>query len=495
MLFQSQAPQVVQSSLIQAKFNAEQERMEEAANRLCLYSDDYEDIIRETMSTLFHKSNYDRLYYHVNQSQNMLKRVVNELSMVYKAEARRTLSIENQRFEDIKSELDIDTRMKRVNRLTNLLNETIVRVGVRRGAIAWDIITPDIATVIQDENDPTRMAAVCWLRSSVNTMGIATVEYEYMDDLGYWGLLDQSFKPKEWFFDPATTPYRGPDGMPVMPLVVFHRQHPEATFWDQDSGRDLYNAAVLMGVKMTMLDYYFKASSFKQIYVIGSNVNVPDRQVLDPLTVFKVQLDPNTSGEIGTLDLQNRITELVQSLVFQLNSVINNYGISADMWTMSISEMSGRALKIKNRALLEQREEQLPTYRKGEGELFNVTRVVNNAHAGAYGWQKIPDAAEFEVDFAEIEFPEDPTYEIDLETKRLKSGLISLGKFYQRFNPDIKDEQEAEKALLDNLNKLKATREANPTLDEALNYILAGAQKQGQDQAGEAGAEGAGGAE
>lgn len=480
MLFQSQAPQVIQESLIQAKFKAEQDRMAEAANRLCLYSDDYEDIIRESMSGLFHKSNYERLYYHVNQSQNILKRVVNELSMVYKAEAQRSLSIESQRYEDIKNALDMDSRMRRINRLTTLLNEVIVKVGVRRGAIVWDIITPDIATVIQDENDPTRMVACTWHRSAVNTMGSAGVEYEYMDDLGWWCILDESFKVKQVLYSPATTPYRGPDGRPSMPLVVFHRQQPEATFWDQDSGRDLYNASVLMGVKMTMLDYYFKTSSFKQIYVVGSNVNVPDKQVLDPLTVFKVQLDPQTSGEVGTLDLQARIDQLVNSLVFQLNSVINNYGISADMWTLSISEMSGRALKIKNRALLEQRAEQLPTYRQGEQDLFSATRIINNAHAGFFGWERIPEAAELEVDHAEPEFPEDPNYELDLETKRLKSGLISLGKFYQRFNPDITDEQEAEKALLDNLNKLKVTREQNPSLDEALNYIMASAKKAGQ---------------
>jgi hypothetical protein len=171
--------------------------------------------------------------------------------------------------------------------------------------------------------------------------------------------------------------------------------------------------------------------------------------------------------------------------------IINNYGISADMWTLSVSEMSGRALKIRNMALLEQRQEQTPAYRRLETELFEKTRIVNNAHAGFFGWEKIPENAIFTVDFGEIEFPEDPVYEIDLEAKRLKSGIIGLGQFYQRFNPDITDVDKAEAAILENLNKLKATREANPSLDEALDFIMsakkkpgeaAGAQGQGQGE-------------
>ncbi len=491
MLFKTQAQSIVESSLIQAKFRAEKDRMEEAGNRLAIYQDDYEEIIRTTISGLFCKENAKRLNYHVNQSQNILKRVVNEISMVYKAEATRTLDAKSPRFEDIKAEINMDTRMRRVNRLTNLLNETLVRPAVRRGRIVWDIITPDICTVIQDETDPTRITAATWQRTLANTMGSSLIEYEYMDDLGWWGLLDSNFRPKQWFYTPEDTPYRDAEGRPVMMLVPFHRQSPECDFWDGDSGRDLYNAAVGIGWKLTLKDYYFKTASFKQPYAIGQNIDIPQDQVMDPMTMIKVIVaDPGAKGEVGTLDLQIAIDKLVESLMFDINGIINTRGISADMWTLSIAEMSGRALKIKNRALLEQREEQLPTYREGEGELFDRTRILNNAHAGAYGWEEIPKEAEFSVDFGEVEFPEDPMEDIDLQTRYLKSGIISLAQFYQHFNPDAKDEKSAEKAMLKNLNALKELRGANPTLDEALDYVMQSADKkpgalgQGGDDSG-----------
>lgn len=489
MWFNSIAQKIIESSLIAAKFQAEQERMEEAANRLSIYQDDYEEIIKDTLKTLFCKENYDALQYHVNQSQNVLKRIINEISMVYKAEANRTLDVKSNRFEELKDEIGMDHRMKRINRLANLLNEVLVRPGVRNGKIVWDIITPDICTIIQDEGDPTRITAACWQKTLVNTMGNSTIEYEYMDDLGYWGVLDSNFKPVFWFYEPETTPYRDADGRPVLMLVPIHRQSPESVFWDQDSGRDLYNAAVGIGWKLTLKDYYFKTASFKQIYAIGAEIKIPDKQRMDPTTMIKVLLDPNTQGEVGVLDIQIAIDKLNESLTFDINGLINNYGISADMWSLSVSEMSGRALKIKNRALLELRQEQLPTYRDGEAELFEKTRILNNAHSGFYGWEKIPDKAVFSIDHGEIEFQEDPAEELDLETRRLKTGIQSLGQFYQHFNPDVKDETEAEKTIIDNLNKLKALRDANPTLDEALDYVMSGGKQQNGRYADFGGAE------
>jgi len=493
-MFKSIVPQTVVNSLLAAKWRAEKDRQEEADNRLCIYSDDYEAIIRDTLKELFCKENYENLYYHVNQSQNIFKRVVNQISMIYKADAQRALDVESDRYEAIKEETDIDTRMRKVNRLTNAVNEVIILVAIRDGEIYYDLITPNICTVIQDPDDPSKMDALIYRITSVNTPTSADLRYAYWDINGNHAILDGSFRTISEIYTPDGSgaslpyPYRDESGAFVIPAVVSHRQHPEDSFWDQDSGRDLYNATIGLGWKLTLKDYYFKTASFKQIYVIADDLNVPNKQRLDVLTMLHLRGD---NSEIGTLDLQIAMDQLDKSIAADINMIINNYGISADSWTLSIAEMSGRALKIRNMALLEQRQEQTPTYRRFETELFEKTRIVNNVHAGFFGWEQIPEKATFTVDFGEIEFPEDPVYEIDLEAKRLKSGIIGLGQFYQRFNPDIIDVDEAEAAILENLNKLKTTREANPSLDEALDFIMsakkkpgeaAGAQGQGQGE-------------
>jgi hypothetical protein len=289
--------------------------------------------------------------------------------------------------------------------------------------------------------------------------------------LGNHYILDKDFRINSIIYDamasqgdPAWYPYRDEEGKPVLPFVIFHREEPEDSFWDQTSGRDLINATVMIGIKMTLFDYYFKVASFKQPYIIGDEISVPSKQILDPLTVFQAK---GEGAQIGLLDMQINLDQLKDALIFQINSIINNYGISADQWSLSISEISGRALKIRNRALLEIRQEQIPYYRDYEKEIFEKTKIINNAH--------FPDkpikAEKFSVDFGEIEFPEDPEEELRLDAKRLKLGLISLGQFYQKYNPDV-DEKEGEKIIIENLNKLRKLREENPALDEALNYIM-----------------------
>ena len=76
--------QVITESFLRAKWDAELKRMEEAENRLSLYMDDYEAIIQEKMEEVFAKDTYEKLKNKVNQSQNILKRIVEEISIIYK---------------------------------------------------------------------------------------------------------------------------------------------------------------------------------------------------------------------------------------------------------------------------------------------------------------------------------------------------------------------------------------------------------------------------
>ena len=464
------AEELIRREFLKAKWIADRERQDEAQNKLDLFKDDYEEIIRQKIKELFHKDNYERLYYHVNQSQNIIKRVIKEISTVYQAQPIREFG-KDERFQEILNYSKLDTKLKKVNRYTNLLNEVLLKIGVRAGRIVYDIITPNIMTIIQNEQDPTQADAIIYMVTRKNTVGDDSISYYYWDIYGNHLILDKDFRVSFVVYDEAAPkgsfefyPYRDDEGRLVLPFMTFHREEPDDSFWDQDTGRDLYNAAIMVGIKMTLFDYYFKVASFKQPYIVGDMVSVPAKQILDPLTIFQAT---GEGAQVGLLDMQINMDQLRDALVFQINSVINNYGISADQWSLSISEMSGRALKIRNRALLEIRQEQIPLYREYEQEIFNKTRIVNNAH---FPQQQIKNA-EFSVDFGEIEFPEDPEEELNLDTKRLKIGLISLGQFYKKYNPDV-DEKKGEKIIIQNLEKLKTLREEHPTLDEALNLIM-----------------------
>ena len=469
------ASKSIETNFLRRKWEADQARQQEAQDKLDIYMDDFEEIVKDKITELFHKDTVKRLQYHVNQSQNILKRVINEISTIYKREAQRTATIESIRYDDILKLNNLNVMGKKINRYTNLLNETLIKVGFRRGRLVYDIITPNICTVIQNEEDPTEADAIIYTTTRVNTIGAKDIKYHYWSKDGDYLIYDRNFRIIERIYDSwdesgmLAYPYIDPEtGLYMLPFVVCHRQAPDSNFWDQDSGRDLYNAAVMTAIKMTLFDYYFKTGSFKQIYLIGDEADMPASQVMDVLTVLRA------SGEgaaIGVLDREVNMKQLQDAIVYQLNSIINNYGISADQWTLSIAELSGIALRIRNMPLMEIREDQLPFYRQFEKDLFNVTKVVNNAHALNRATE-IPEAAELDIDFAEITFPEDPVKALDHATNQLKGGIISLGQYFQIFNPDYKDEAEAEKKILDNLAKIQAARKKYPDLDELLMAII-----------------------
>ncbi|MCK5127931.1 MAG: phage portal protein [candidate division Zixibacteria bacterium] len=464
---------MVELNFLRQKWQADKDRQAEAQDKLDLYMDDFEAIIMAKIAELFHKDTRDRLLYHVNQSQNILKRVVNEISTLYKTESIRTTEPESDRYQELLESLGVDVTMKKINRYTNLLNESLLKVGVRHGKIVHDIITPNICTVIQNEADPTQADAIIYMTTRVNTPGSSEIRYHYWSKDGDYLIYDESFQIVERIYDSYDEsgllryPYIDPDtGQYLLPFVTFHRQDPDYAYWDQDSGRDLYNATVATAIKMSLFDYYFKTGSFKQIYLIGDDAKMAAKQVLDPLTVLR---GTGEDAEIGVLDRELDMEQLKNAIIFQINSIINNYGISADQYSLIVSEMSGRALKIRNRGLLEIRKEQLPIFKVAEEELFKVTRAVNNAH---FPNNQIPDTVKFNIDYGELEIPEDPDDDLELQTKRLRSGLISPGQYYQHFNPDEKDEEEAEKTIADNLAKLEKMRLKYPNLDEALDFIL-----------------------
>ena len=468
------AQEVIETQLLKIKKEADELRMDEAQKKLDLYKDDYEEIIQDKMTELFTKANYDRMKYHVNQTQNILKRVINEISMIYKAEPQRIVDPENDRWSEIMKDNRLDLKLKKINRYTNLMNECLLKISYRGGKIVYDVIAPNICFVFQNDFDPTQADAIVYMMTWADTRGKTTIEYHYWSVDGDYFVFNENFRLIRVVYSDIDEkeenyPYRDPKtDLPILPFIVFHRQEPDCNFWDQDSGRDLYNGAVLTGVKMTLFDYYFKVCSFKQPYIIGDISNMPQDQIMDPMTALGVPAGEGAS--IGTLDIQINMDQLVKAIVFQINGLINNYGISADQYTLRIPEMSGRALKIRNRALMELRQDQLPLYRNYEQEIFYKTRIVNNAFPKFF--TKIPEDAEFMIDFGEIEFPEDPEDELRLDIKESRAGLMSPGQFYMKRNPDIKDEAEAEKRIGENIKKWDRLFAKYPTLDEAMDIIL-----------------------
>src|SRR5688500_2302371 len=86
----SASDRLVRESFYGAKAAAEDSRRLEAERRLDAYEDDFRDVLRSRISATYAKPNADELCKVLDSTNNPLKRIVNEVSVLYaKPPARR----------------------------------------------------------------------------------------------------------------------------------------------------------------------------------------------------------------------------------------------------------------------------------------------------------------------------------------------------------------------------------------------------------------------
>jgi hypothetical protein len=446
MLWQSKAEQVVRESLKRAKDIAEQSRKDAMKNRLKIYRDDWRQLLDDELAREFTKENYKGLLLTLDYSQNILKKVINEISLVYKRPPERMFEPMVEMYEEILSRLNLDVFMKKINKYMNLLNDVLIYVP-------WDyeaediaklkIITPDCCSVVQNEDDPETIDAL-WYDIDWYDSPTKVKEKWYV----FWS------KEKHFYFSEAgevKAPAEDNQDMVnpygELPFVIIHRDQIDGQFWNDTGGNDLINGCLWNGKKKTLKNYYFKHASFKQPYAIGAKMKMPPEVRSDPSTIWQLE----GSGEIGTLDLTAAFNEFDKTMLKDVNDFLSTYNLSVDMFAISPAEASGRALKIRNQGLIDLREDQIEVFRIAEQDLFKIITMVHNFHTTG---KKINNKAKLETDFPEPEMYTDPMEKLRKDKAEMEGGIISPGTFYMRYNPDCKNEEDGEEKLRENLKKV-----------------------------------------
>ncbi len=85
-------------------------------------------------------------------------------------------------------------------------------------------------------------------------------------------------------------------------------------------------------------------------------------------------------GDVGFVAPDAPINERIESIKFLLEQSAIANGLPASVVTSQAREMSGVALTVENAELSESRRDQIAIFAKAEQELFNLFRIVWNAH-------------------------------------------------------------------------------------------------------------------
>lgn len=438
----------------QEKLSNDSARRNEIEKRLNIYHDNYKEILKKEINNQFHEDTRDNVKQMIDDSSNVLKRIIDEISLVYQKNADRSYVIgekENQNYQDLMTGIPVDIIMQETNRMTNLCNESLVYI-VPRKKIEYDILTPDQIEVFQNEDDPTKVDAVLFTKTYVDSVDNISIQKVYWDVYGNHMIFDSDDQLIENFGNP----YKDPENKErtILPFVIFHKNFNKDSVWDKTGGNDLVSGTIQIGVLLTYLNYLMKVGSFKMLTFTGINPDdVQQDLIFDPLSPKIVK---ETSGSIGTVDMQIELEKLWAIIYNKIGALANNYGMSLDNFKLSADAQSGFALKIKNQGLEKAISNQRKFYRYYEKELFEKTKIINNT---MFKKNKIGDNGLFKIDFAETEYLEDPNETREQWKFDIKMGVKSIYDYLRFVNPDVKDDKQAEAMLKTNTDINKDVQE------------------------------------
>ena len=433
-----------------------------------IYKDNWFHIIEQELKDQLTEQTFQKYSFLITRELNLIKRVVNELSMVYKDPAERKavtttqttpeaiegepapvaveVQTEDPNYAEALKDTNKDQVMQAANKYTNLTNQTVIRVTYRDNKLDYDLLNFNNVEIFTDPADWKNIIAVKHYfgldlpnadnRRSPNMkfndqdFGLTSQSVQQYHSAKVWvkediskdgiiedGDIDGMLKAgniytvnvmgdAEIVEAVETIPYQDEIGGFILPFVLVPRLYPVDQLLDFTSGNDLFDLNINVAILMVYLNTLEKYQSFKQLVINTEDpASVPNGIRLGPAESIVNPIGKEGGGSVDVLDLMTDTEKKVKTITARIQSVLTGYNLSPANFTMSASPQSGFALKISNIGKLESRQEQVPTYRRAEHEIFGIERVIWNFHQPT---KPISKEAEFFINFAEITFPKSP---------------------------------------------------------------------------------------
>jgi len=435
---------------IKAKIEQDIPRRAEMLKRRKVLMDNWKQDFQTHLARMFHPETYTDMLGYVDVSNNLAKRVTNELSLVYKESIERTITpkASNKRYQEITGSLNLDKKMARANFLMNGLNDLIIMTVVLGNRLDLQLLTPDKVTVFENEDDPAQIDALVIEDKYMNHRGEEETRFFFWSPTRHF-ILDNKYRilrvpGNEALENPYASLNVVGDEVNFFPFTFAHKSDRENSFWDNYSGNDLFEGNTLVALFNT-----FKAMmipmQFKQLAVqkpLDDNQTPKNNQLKNPQHIFQ------SNGQIQVLDWQSQLAQLDEAIDKKIFQIAGNYGISAENFKLSAVATSGFARMISKERLLEIRREQVKTYRDLEHDLFTCIRAANNLFELG---QPIQETATMKIDFPEPTFALSPEEELNALEKQIELGVTNILEYIRSKNPDIETDAEAEEYLNKNI--------------------------------------------
>ena len=375
--------------------------------------------------------------------QNMTKRLISRISMVYKDRANRL--VENDNYYDL---IKIkDYRMKNIERVHNLLGSIAVMISTRNGTFEY---TPIIQfEPVFDSSDPLNPIGIVY---PVNKPTQSMLHKDRVEEFVYWS-AEETFRfdnQGKRMTDESNPDMINPYG--VLPFVFLQPVTMVDEFWNEGAN-DIVIANKQLDIAMTLLQYHMRTAGGQM--VIEGIVDTEEVR-FGPGKAIALE-----NASMSMLPNGADINSIIEGIKFQLQQVAQNHHVTFDFGLNG--SKSGVALKIENLELMEAREDEAEKFRFIEHQLYDIERVIAEADYNI----ALPD--NFSVDFAEMEFP-------DIEREReewdwkFNHGIADISDYLMENDPDrFPDRQSAEEYLAERKMTQTTVKKLADTEDNLFN--------------------------
>jgi len=353
---------------------------------------------------------------------NVIRRIVNELSMVYSEPAQRRVEDRDDAYQELQRTCRQHEMFQRVNRWGNLHRNLAVGFRVRvdsggRRVPVIDVVAPDAFRAVAHPFDPTRLVALIF-------------DLKYVSDRNdlpghlVWTDRESFYMTREGYVLTETVV---PHGFERMPWILFALEPPAGGLLDSRTGEDLVAAHRSVWFEMILLLKESKSAT-KQTILTGDVGGVSRHQALDSETPIELA----DGVAVNTVDMSMDLSMFSTTARTIFETAAANYGIPPSLLSHAGTQ-SADARELMRAPLKELRKEQLVYFRQFEREFASIQSMVLERDMpelafGMGGWR---------VDFAESETPLSPKEELEVFEHARRLGLTNTLSELMRRNPDL----------------------------------------------------------
>lgn len=423
--------------------NAEVERRASTARRLAMLRDEHGPLIRGALENWLTdpvlKAVVGENLDNIDLTRNPAKRIWEELATLYKAPPRRSTPARKsdiKKYNDLLSGSQFDLWWQAVELHLQACNEVLIWPEVVRvrghNEVKHRFCCGDRFSLVANEDDPTVIEAVVLIDQWTTLGGQKRKRYIFWTDewhaefvradgnaLMRTGAVD--IEPED--DSSAANPFGR------IPHTLIHRSLLPDSLLDTSSGEDLINLTIVNGRERCLFNYLRKMSGFKQLALVGDSVMDFTQALLDPAGVIKAEV---SNGGLTVIDWTVPLSERRNVMADDELDAAAGRGINPERYKRTTNNQTATGAKNAERGLTERRIAGAPVFHLAEAQYASALVMV----AKQAGIKDLPpDDIAVEVQFAPVEYPEDPKAQAELDKTRISIGLDSSVSICQREHP------------------------------------------------------------